>query len=64
MVIRLDSEEKQEKILVPGRVLEAEKLMPQGHYRCRIAFVNTEKRVNEAIVRFIFAEERRAMRGK
>ena len=61
MCINLKSEEKDEQILVPGRVLTTEEIKTPHHtaYRSRVVFVNTDKEINEAIVRFVFSEERK-----
>ncbi len=61
MCINLKSEEKDEQILVPGRVLTTEEIRTAHHtvYRSRVEFINTDKEINEAIVRFIFSEERK-----
>lgn len=61
MVINLKSEEKDEQIMVLGRVIASEEIHTAHHtiYRSRIAFVNSDKKINESIVRFVFAEERR-----
>lgn len=61
MCINLKSEERDEQITVPGRVLTSEEIQTPHHrvYRSRIVFVNTDKEINEAIVRFVFAEERK-----
>lgn len=61
MCINLKSEDKDEQITVPGRVLTTEVIRTEHHtaYRSRIAFVNTDKVINEAIVRFVFSEERK-----
>ena len=61
MCINLKSDEKDEQITVPGRVLTSEQIKTEHHtvYRSRIVFVNSDKKVNEAIVRFVFSEERK-----
>lgn len=61
MVINLKSEERDEQIMVLGRVLGSEEIHTAHHtiYRSRIAFVNSDKKINESIVRFVFAEERK-----
>lgn len=60
MCIELKSEEKSEQIMIPGRVLASERVTGAANsYRCRISFVNTNRRISEAIVRFIFLEERK-----
>ncbi|MBQ6440999.1 MAG: flagellar brake protein [Lachnospiraceae bacterium] len=61
MCINLQSDERDEQIIVPGRVLTSEEIKTAHHtvYRSRIVFVNSDKKVNEAIVRFVFSEERK-----
>lgn len=61
MVINLKSDERDEQIMVLGRVLGSEEIKTPHHlfYRSRIAFVNSDKKINESIVRFVFAEERK-----
>ncbi len=61
MCINLQSDERDEQITVPGRVLTSEKIQTPHHtaYRSRVMFVNSDKKVNEAIVRFVFSEERK-----
>ncbi len=61
MCINLKSDERDEQITVPGRVLTSEQIKTEHHtvYRSRIVFVNSDKKVNEAIVRFVFSEERK-----
>ena len=61
LCINLSSDERDEQITVPGRVLTSEQIKTPHHtfYRSRVMFVNSDKKVNEAIVRFVFSEERK-----
>lgn len=60
MCIHLKSEERDEQIMIPGRVLAAEKMgTALVTWRCRISFVNSNKKISESIVQFVFAEERK-----
>ncbi len=59
MCIHLQSDQKDQQIMIPGRVLSAEKLLSTSGSRCRISFVNSNRRISEAIVQFIFLEERK-----
>ena len=60
MCIHLKSDDRDEQIMIPGRVLAAEKMgTALTTWRCRISFVNSNKKISETIVQFVFAEERK-----